>query len=200
MTKEEIIDNIARLNSEIWRDREEVRTEIGKLLAELKKALEQQSIEDSVVEYLLKQVSEQEMWLSVAGYNAYNADIAFKSIIRSIKNMPPITPTQCIAKFTFDKDELQEIVDKKVKELVLTPNWIPTSERQPKENGNYLAFYCTNDGTANLEFMMVDHCNAGGGWLHEKNGKKAYTKVIAWMPLPEPYKEKRGVINDKRTY
>jgi hypothetical protein len=67
--------------------------------------------------------------------------------------------------------------------------WIPTSERQPKENGNYLAFYRTSDGAASLEFMMVDHCNAGGGWLHEKSGRKAYNKVIAWMPLPEPYEE-----------
>lgn len=40
MTKEEIIDNIARLNSQTWRDREEVRTEIGKLIVELEKALE----------------------------------------------------------------------------------------------------------------------------------------------------------------
>lgn len=38
MTKENIIDNIARLNSETWRDREEVRMEIEKLLSELKKA------------------------------------------------------------------------------------------------------------------------------------------------------------------
>lgn len=66
--------------------------------------------------------------------------------------------------------------------------WIPCSERQPKENGNYLAFYRTSDETTTLEFMMVDHCNAGGGWLHEENGRKAYKKVIAWMPLPEPYK------------
>jgi len=70
------------------------------------------------------------------------------------------------------------------------PNrWIPTSERQPKENGNYLAFYHTSDGTTSLKFMMVDHCNAGGGWLHEENGRKAYKKVKAWMPLPQPYKE-----------
>ena len=46
MTKEEIIDNIARLNSQTWKDREEVRTEIGKLLAELNKSLEQQPCED----------------------------------------------------------------------------------------------------------------------------------------------------------
>ena len=66
--------------------------------------------------------------------------------------------------------------------------WIPCSERQPQKNGNYLAFYHTSDGTASLEFMMVDHCNAGGDWLHEENGRKAYKKVISWMPLPEPYK------------
>ena len=46
MTKKEIIDNIARLNSQTWRDREEVRTEIGKLLSELKKSLEQEPCED----------------------------------------------------------------------------------------------------------------------------------------------------------
>lgn len=46
MTREEIIDNIARLNSETWRDREETRTEIGKLLAELNKALEQQPCDE----------------------------------------------------------------------------------------------------------------------------------------------------------
>lgn len=79
-----------------------------------------------------------------------------------IKDLPPVTSTQ---------------------------NWILTSERQPEENGNYLAIYRTSDGTASMEFMMVDHCNAGGCWLHEENGRKTYKKVIAWMPLPEPFSE-----------
>lgn len=82
---------------------------------------------------------------------------------------------------------------KELKQLRQQASWIPTSERQPEENGNYLAFYRSGDGTADLEFMMVDHCNAGGGWLHEVIGKKLYKKVVAWMPLPEPYKaEARG--------
>lgn len=85
-----------------------------------------------------------------------------ESVVEDIMDMPPVTPTQ---------------------------KWILTSERQPKENGNYLALYRTSDGTASLEFMMVDHCNAGGGWLHEENGRKAYKKVIAWQPLPKPYRE-----------
>ena len=83
--------------------------------------------------------------------------------------------------------EKEDYTDVAIQALEQT-RWIPCSERQPKENGNYLAFYRTSDGTASLEFMMVDHCNAGGGWLHEENGRKAYKKVIAWMPLPEPYK------------
>lgn len=77
---------------------------------------------------------------------------------------------------------------KELKQLREQTRWISVSERQPEENGNYLAFYYTSDGTTDLEFMMVDHCNAGGGWLHEENGEKAYKKVKAWMPLPESYK------------
>ena len=113
-----------------------------------------------------------------------------EDICKTISFMPSVTPTTCIAKVTFSKDDLQELVDKKVKELAqhMERKWIPCSERQPNENGNYLAFYRESDGTATLEFMMVDHCNAGGGWLHEESGKKSYKKVIAWMPLPEPYK------------
>lgn len=85
-------------------------------------------------------------------------------------------------------EDLLSAYDMAIKALERT-KWIPCSERQPQENGNYLAFYRTSDGTASLEFMKVDHCNAGGGWLHEENGRKAYKKLIAWMPLPEPYNE-----------
>ena len=60
--------------------------------------------------------------------------------------------------------------------------WIPCSERLPEENGNYLVTVEANDGTASIKFQMVDHY--GPKWLHE--GKRE--KVIAWMPLPEPYK------------
>lgn len=60
--------------------------------------------------------------------------------------------------------------------------WIPVSERLPEKNGNYLVTVEANDGTASIKFQMVDHY--GPKWLHE--GK--HEKVIAWMPLPEPYK------------
>lgn len=75
---------------------------------------------------------------------------------------------------------LNEIIE----ELEQQPKtgWIPCSERLPEENGNYLVTVEANDGTASIKFQMVDHY--GPKWLHE--GKRE--KVIAWMPLPEPYK------------
>lgn len=55
------------------------------------------------VEDLLNQVREQQMWLSVAGYTAYNVDIAFKAIIKAIQNvhesLPPVTPTRKAGKW-----------------------------------------------------------------------------------------------------
>jgi len=89
-------------------------------------------------------------------------------------------------------DEHKQLANwlKELKQLREQTRWISCGERQPKENGNYLAFYRTSDGTTSLEFMMVDHCNAGGGWLHEENERKAYKKVIAWMPLPTSYRGK----------
>lgn len=71
--------------------------------------------------------------------------------------------------------------DMAIKALKQT-RWIPVSERLPEENGNYLVTVEANDGTASIKFQMVDHY--GPEWLHEEKPRK----VIAWMPLPEPYK------------
>lgn len=57
----------------------------------------------------------------------------------------------------------------------------------PEKNGNYLVTVEANDGTASLKFQMVDHY--GPDWLHE--GK--HEKVIAWMPLPDPYQSDESV-------
>ena len=65
--------------------------------------------------------------------------------------------------------------------------WIPCSERLPDKNGSYIAQVEESDGTAVLSFIVIDHCNEDGTWLHDFKGKKNYRKTIAWMPLPEPY-------------
>lgn len=119
------------------------------------------SISRQSVSYIIKSHIHEIITESGIDKNAHT-NAVLRAILNLVETMPPVTSTQ---------------------------KWILTSERQPKENGNYLALYRTSDGTYNFEFMMVDHCNAGGGWLHEENGRKTYKKVIAWMPLPEIYSE-----------
>lgn len=65
-------------------------------------------------------------------------------------------------------------------------NWIPVEERLPEKNGSYLIQVDSSDGSAMITFMMVDHFNEDGTWLHCDNKRR---KVVAWMPLPEPYRE-----------
>lgn len=75
------------------------------------------------------------------------------------------------------------------------PHWIPCSERLPNEYGNYLATMddgdvqeCTYSPEKNTPFMR-------GGWSTCEADGIVYldiAEVIAWMPLPEPYKEGEG--------
>lgn len=65
--------------------------------------------------------------------------------------------------------------------------WILCSERLPEESGEYLT-YVEYDGD---KFIAIDECFCGG-ILKEWNCTPNY-RVIAWMPLPEPYKPEKGV-------
>lgn len=59
--------------------------------------------------------------------------------------------------------------------------WIPCSERLPARQGYYI---CTcKDGSRALKTTTIKWSN---GW--QLSGSRAYWKVIAWMPLPEPWK------------
>ena len=68
------------------------------------------------------------------------------------------------------------------------PLWISVSERLPKKSGNY---WCTFGGT---------NLTGSDYYTTESDAKKIFDvpeeyvgwrsrNVIAWMPLPEPYKE-----------
>ena len=68
--------------------------------------------------------------------------------------------------------------------------WIPCSERLPKkERRTY--WVCTDAGTqhecrwTNNRFGMT----VSDKWGWSIFDTPQYTKVIAWMPLPEPYRE-----------
>jgi len=89
---------------------------------------------------------------------------------------------QCVEEYgAYNKlyDFVENIPSVKVVEKV--DEWIPVSERLPEENGVYLA--CYEDATVLLDWF-------NGKWFfHGKNPAVEETgTIIAWMPLPEPYK------------
>lgn len=80
--------------------------------------------------------------------------------------------------------------------------WIPVSERLPEKYGEYLITWTTSHSMVNGKygFLGTAEYDLSGEYDHEKNRFKGEwlledyiknyrdVKVIAWMPLPEPYK------------
>lgn len=99
------------------------------------------------------------------------------------------------------RDILQELVDK-----ADSFEWIPVSEKLPNEHDSIFAKSYGTDKWENLFWRTTSNrviatikYNDGrvivkeafthdGEWTVEK--RNINCKVIAWMPLPEPYKEK----------
>jgi len=70
--------------------------------------------------------------------------------------------------------------------------WIPCSERVPKENeyvDNVCKYYLIQDEYGD---MHVAHLS-GRGWETIESIKALGCDVIAWMPLPKPYREEDEV-------
>lgn len=75
--------------------------------------------------------------------------------------------------------ELEQLVEwlKELKQLGEQTRWIPVSERLPEKYSYTL--WCASSG-----YVRSDYFN-GEFW---EDAKKYCYEVIAWMPLPKPYK------------
>lgn len=79
-----------------------------------------------------------------------------------------------------DKDKWQEAIDR-IKALPVAQRWIPVSERLPDKCVNVLVQL---DGDW-IEISAL----IGDVWQNQWGLYCPTNDVVAWMPLPEPYKE-----------
>jgi hypothetical protein len=79
-----------------------------------------------------------------------------------------------------------EALDHTIKKVEQT-RWIPCSERLPEEDGDYLVttkWKGSYSGNVYIETHVA--------YYRKKSKEWDYVDIIAWMPLPEPYKEENN--------
>lgn len=83
----------------------------------------------------------------------------------------------------FSEEQLNTIV----KALDQEQRWIPVSENQPKEGGDYLVTLCFDIyGETVREVRKNFFCILSKKWLYENED------VIAWQPLPKSYESQES--------
>ena len=69
--------------------------------------------------------------------------------------------------------------------------WIPCSERLPNTNGIYIVTRRRSDGFECRNLTDACYFDGTSTWHDDtrvNHGRKYLTDVLAWMPLPEPYR------------
>lgn len=70
---------------------------------------------------------------------------------------------------------------REIQKLPSVNNWIQCSERLPKDVGHYLVTIESRSSYSKKRFISIA-IKDSRGWMSDEN-------IIAWQPLPEPYKE-----------
>lgn len=104
--------------------------------------------------------------------------------ISAIEAIPPEEPpAKYIAEIKIDTEDLVE----RIRERYYIQEWIPTSEHLPelKDDGvSDEVLLCWSDGQVVVGTYAGDRTFVGQGW---PKATGATVKVVAWMPIPEPY-------------
>lgn len=103
--------------------------------------------------------------------------------------------------------EQVDALEMAIKALEQEPRWIPVSERLPEEEGTYLLWGKLTDYEDYYCFIgdYDEGCEQFGYWEQQFDSNTLgclgeeffeYECVIAWMPLPQPYKAESEEEND----
>ena len=80
-----------------------------------------------------------------------------------------------------------EVVVQNIKDMPTVDRWIPCSERLPEKNGQYLVV--ADCGISEKVYRQIVKYWDGEGQKWMPNNYAPSTHFVAWMPLPEPYKD-----------
>lgn len=99
------------------------------------------------------------------------------------------------------KNQAKDIIRKYMKsgkdtDVSTNDGWIPVEEALPEEDGIYIiddrAFNSPWIHTAGFKVSSKAWCENHGVYYDDKYGRYEDGRVIAWQPLPEPYKAERS--------
>lgn len=87
-----------------------------------------------------------------------------------------------------EMDELYHEKCREVAELKKKQQWIPVEEQLPENVGRYLITALWEDG-AWKKYSVYDASYGSDGIWHTVSYVPVPYRVVAWMPLPEPYRQ-----------
>jgi len=102
-------------------------------------------------------------------------DREIKEAIEKVEKMPSAGKEASTITIELKPEQIKKYVEQAITGMIPSAQqWIPCSERLPDQNGKYLVV----GRQKAINILKFD----GGRWY----GKWG---VVAWMPLPEPYRE-----------
>ena len=107
----------------------------------------------------------------------------YEELIKALKNCPVTCEHAPLFREAADAIEVLSKTEK-------TTQWIPVTERLPEEYVDVLCYYeYYRYGEYNCMFRTIDRGYYGDGIWGGEAGQGHKSKVLAWMPLPDPPKE-----------
>lgn len=75
---------------------------------------------------------------------------------------------------------------------MIKENWIPVNERHPESGIDVLLTIDIHLCSGEIRRRVIMAYWSDEDWLTSEESPEIISYPVAWMPLPEPYKEKQG--------